>query len=199
MQMVKIEIRTRSGRATALVEVARRGRIVALPDHTFIVPEPALMLLRSYGIRFRELARGGADFAIDTLRDSLAADAAWVEAPEPDIDEPEIIDRGRGPEIAGTRITVYDVLDYLDAGWHEAPIASLFRISSRQVLAAIKYIEEHESEVRGEYQEMLERDARGNPPEIEAKLKESHEKLLARLEELRQARVQETVDAGHHG
>jgi len=24
----------------------------------------------------------------------------------------DIIDRGRGPEIAGTRITVYDILDY---------------------------------------------------------------------------------------
>ena len=28
-----------------------------------------------------------------------------------------IINRGRGPEIAGARITVYDVLDYLQAGW----------------------------------------------------------------------------------
>jgi len=25
----------------------------------------------------------------------------------------KIIDRGRGPEIEGTRITVYDVMDYL--------------------------------------------------------------------------------------
>jgi hypothetical protein len=27
-----------------------------------------------------------------------------------------IIDRGRGPELAGTRITVFDVLHYFDAG-----------------------------------------------------------------------------------
>jgi uncharacterized protein (DUF433 family) len=26
--------------------------------------------------------------------------------------EAKIINRGRGPEIAGTRITVYDILDY---------------------------------------------------------------------------------------
>jgi uncharacterized protein (DUF433 family) len=29
-----------------------------------------------------------------------------------------IIDRGRGPEIAGTRITVYDIWDYAKVGHH---------------------------------------------------------------------------------
>ena len=29
----------------------------------------------------------------------------------------QIINRGRGPEIEGTRITVYDVMDYLQEGW----------------------------------------------------------------------------------
>ena len=28
------------------------------------------------------------------------------------MNEPKIINRGRGPEIEGTRITVYDVLEY---------------------------------------------------------------------------------------
>ena len=42
-----------------------------------------------------------------------------------------IINRGRGPEIAGTRITVYDVLDYLQAGWRYDQIAGLFRFSRR--------------------------------------------------------------------
>ena len=30
--------------------------------------------------------------------------------------EAKIIDRGRGPELEGTRITVYDVLDYHKTG-----------------------------------------------------------------------------------
>jgi hypothetical protein len=30
--------------------------------------------------------------------------------------ESVIVDRGRGPEIAGTRITIYDVMDYLKHG-----------------------------------------------------------------------------------
>ena len=65
--------------------------------------------------------------------------------------ESVIIDRGRGPEIAGTRITVYDIVDYLEEGWHAAAIAAFFRISSREVDAAIRYIQEHEEDVRSEY------------------------------------------------
>lgn len=97
-----------------------------------------------------------------------------------------IIDRGRGPEIAGTRITVYNILDYPDN--HHTYIAVLFGISSAQVLAARKYIEEHKEEVTAEYKKMLERAARGNPPEIRAKLKESHRKLLALKRKLKAAK-----------
>jgi uncharacterized protein (DUF433 family) len=49
---------------------------------------------------------------------------------------PQIIDRGRGPEIPGTRLTVYDILDYVRMGWGHARIALWFRISSDEVLAA---------------------------------------------------------------
>lgn len=54
--------------------------------------------------------------------------------------EATIVNRGRGPEIAGTRITVFDVMDYLREGWHRDRIASLFRLSSRDIQAAIDYI-----------------------------------------------------------
>ena len=54
-----------------------------------------------------------------------------------------VIDRGRGPEIAGTRITVYDVMDYLKHDWHRDRIAALFRLSSRDIQAAIDYIDQH--------------------------------------------------------
>ncbi len=35
----------------------------------------------------------------------------------------KIIDRGRGPEIEGTRITVYDIWDYAKLDWHRDAIA----------------------------------------------------------------------------
>jgi uncharacterized protein (DUF433 family) len=85
-----------------------------------------------------------------------------------------IIDRGRGPEIAGTRITVYDILDYHKQGWHHTRIAATLRLSSAQVLAAVRYIEEHKEEVLANYQKILDRCARGNPPEVQAKLDAIH-------------------------
>jgi len=92
-----------------------------------------------------------------------------------------ITDRGRGPQIAGTRITVYDIMDYLKMGWHHTAIAAWLRLSSYQVQAAIDYISAHREEVEAAYQKMLERDARGNPPEIEAKVAVSRAKLRALL------------------
>ena len=92
--------------------------------------------------------------------------------------EAKIIDRGRGPEIAGTRITVYDILDYHKEGWHRDLIADQFDISSRQVEVAIRYIEEHRDEVMADYEKILARHARGNPPELQAKLDAGHERFL---------------------
>src|SRR5438874_776588 len=93
----------------------------------------------------------------------------------------EIIDRGRGPEIKGTRITVYDVLDYTKHDWPPHSIALFLSISVEQVLAAERYIEERKEEVWKDYREMLARSARGNPPEIQAKLDALHETFMERV------------------
>jgi uncharacterized protein (DUF433 family) len=110
--------------------------------------------------------------------------------------EAKIIDRGRGPEIAGSRITVFDVLDYLKVGWDSVRIALFFRLSTRQVDSAVRYIEEHKDEVMAEYQKILDRCARGNPPELQAKLDAGHERFLAMVRERQQAKAQENGDAG---
>jgi hypothetical protein len=49
--------------------------------------------------------------------------------------------------IAGTRITVYDVLDYFQAGWRYDQIASLVRRETDDIQAAIQYIEDHKEAV----------------------------------------------------
>src|SRR5918911_1016236 len=98
-----------------------------------------------------------------------------------------IIDRGRGPQIAGTRITVYDIMDYLRMDWHHTAIAAWLRISSYQVLAAIDYIEKHREEVEAEYKRILEREARGNPPEVQAKVDAIHAKYAPIWAERRRA------------
>jgi uncharacterized protein (DUF433 family) len=102
--------------------------------------------------------------------------------------EARIINRGRGPEIEGSRITVYDVLDYLDDGRPAGEIAHLFHLETEQVNVAIRYIEDHRDEVMAVYQKMLERDARGNPPELQAKLDALRGSAHAMARELRAAK-----------
>jgi hypothetical protein len=78
-------------------------------------------------------------------------------------------------------------------------IAGTLSLSSRQVDVAIRYIDEHRDEVMVDYQEMLARDARGNPPELQAKLHAGHGPFLAMVNELRAAKAREAGDAGHSG
>jgi uncharacterized protein (DUF433 family) len=115
------------------------------------------------------------------------------------MDQAKIIDRGRGPELAGTRITVYDVLDYHGLGWHRDMIADTLELSSQQVEVALRYIEERRDEVMADYAEMLARDARGNAPELQAKLDRARERLQAKQQELREAKYRESQDARHTG
>ena len=83
--------------------------------------------------------------------------------------EAKIIKTGRGPEIAGTRITVYDVIEYYKAGRHRDMIAAILSLSSDQVEAAVRYIEEHRDEVMASYEKNMDV-LPGNPPELQAKL-----------------------------
>ena len=111
-----------------------------------------------------------------------------------------IINRGRGPEIAGTRITVYDVLDYLQAGWRYDQIAGLFRLPPDDIQTAIQYIEDHKEAVMTAYQQILARHRHVQyPPEVEAKLARNRQKVQEKLAEL-QARYQaERVHDSDHG
>ena len=110
----------------------------------------------------------------------------------------EIIDRGRGPEIKGTRITVYNIWDYASVGHHHTYIAVMLGLSSAQVLAALDYIEQHKEEVLADYQQILDRVAKGHPPEVQAKLDAIHAKY-DKLWEHRRKRAMENGDARHNG
>ncbi len=113
--------------------------------------------------------------------------------------EAKIIKTGRGPEIAGTRITVYDVIEYYKTGWHRDMIAAILSLSSQQVETAIQYIEEHRHEVMASYEKNMERIRRGNPPELQAELDAGHERFLVMVREHREAKKREEQDAGHSG
>jgi uncharacterized protein (DUF433 family) len=114
--------------------------------------------------------------------------------------EPRIINRGRGPEIEGTRITVYDVWDYLKLNWDLTEIAALFRISSDQVRAAKEYIDEHREEVLQNYQRIVDRHRNFQySAEVKEKIAAAQAKLQRRLAEIEARRKTETAHADHHG
>ena len=79
--------------------------------------------------------------------------------------------------IAGTRITVWDVLHYLETGWPCPEIAATLHLSEAQVEAVAQYIEDHKEELLVVHRQIEERKARGNPPAITAKLAKSATKL----------------------
>jgi uncharacterized protein (DUF433 family) len=93
--------------------------------------------------------------------------------------------RGR---ISGTRITVYDVLTYSDAGWQNSSIAATLGISSAQVQAALNYVAENREKVMENYRAILARIKRGNPPEIEARRQRSHDLLVEKLQQIEHCR-----------
>jgi uncharacterized protein (DUF433 family) len=114
--------------------------------------------------------------------------------------ESAIINRGRGPEIAGTRITVYDVMDYLKHGWPRDRIAALFRLSSRDVQAAIDYVEQHREQVEADYQGILNRHhSYQYPADVQAKVDRCREAAQRRLDHIRQRRAGEVHDGENHG
>lgn len=66
-----------------------------------------------------------------------------------------VIRTERGLSIAGTRITLYDVMDYLKADWPPGLIRQWLDLTEQQMADVMMYIEEHGAEVEAEYQQVL--------------------------------------------
>ena len=81
---------------------------------------------------------------------------ATVLNPNPNLNEKVTIVRTeRGLTIAGTRITLYDVIDHLKAHYPPKFIRDVFNLTDEQLGAALSYIEAHQTDVEAEYQEVL--------------------------------------------
>jgi hypothetical protein len=78
-------------------------------------------------------------------------------------------------------------LDYVRQGWHRDRIAALFLLSSRDIQAAVDYIEQHQEEVATYYQTILDRQTQyPYPPEVTTKIAASRQRAQARLAAERQ-------------
>ena len=67
-----------------------------------------------------------------------------------------IVRTSRGLSIAGTRITLYQVMDYVKAGWPPGPIQHWLDLSEKQISDTMDYIATHCSEVEAEYEMVLQ-------------------------------------------
>jgi uncharacterized protein (DUF433 family) len=68
----------------------------------------------------------------------------------------EILRTEKGLTILGTRITLYDVMDYLIAGYPPQLIREKLCLTDAQVDVALSYIEAHQAQVQVEYREVLQ-------------------------------------------
>ncbi|MBW4513783.1 MAG: DUF433 domain-containing protein [Timaviella obliquedivisa GSE-PSE-MK23-08B] len=67
----------------------------------------------------------------------------------------EIIRTERGLTIANTRISIYNVMDFLKAQYPPKLIRERFNLTDAQINAALAYIEVNRTQVEAEYQEAL--------------------------------------------
>jgi len=61
-----------------------------------------------------------------------------------------------GLAIAGTRITLYTIIEYLDEGWSQQEVGDWLNLTAEQIQAALDYIDDHRAEVESEYSEVIQ-------------------------------------------
>jgi uncharacterized protein (DUF433 family) len=66
-----------------------------------------------------------------------------------------VVRTDRGLSITGTRVTVYEIMDYLAAGWPAGLIRDRLQLTESQMSDALAYIEAHRAEVKAEYETVL--------------------------------------------
>lgn len=67
-----------------------------------------------------------------------------------------IIRTERGLTISGTRLTLYDVMDFLKAEYSPKLIRNKFNLTDDQINAAMSYIEANRAQIETEYQQVLQ-------------------------------------------
>jgi uncharacterized protein (DUF433 family) len=75
---------------------------------------------------------------------------------ETDIQQTTVVRTSRGLSIAGTRITLYSIMDYIKADWPPKLIRDWLNLTDQQIDDVMNYIEMHREEVEAEYQLVLQ-------------------------------------------
>ena len=67
-----------------------------------------------------------------------------------------VVRNSRGLSIAGTRITLYDIMDYVTENWPPQLIQYWLNLTDQQIKDAMDHIENNRAEVEAEYRLILE-------------------------------------------
>jgi uncharacterized protein (DUF433 family) len=70
--------------------------------------------------------------------------------------QPTVVRTSRGLSIAGTRITLYIILDYLHAGWPPKLIQDWLNLTSSQMADVLAYLASHREDVEQEYRQVVQ-------------------------------------------
>lgn len=99
-----------------------------------------------------------------------------------------IVDRGRGPQLSTSRITVQNLVPYFQEGWSvEEILRWVPALTATELQVVRQYFEENKEEVLEVDRQIRERNAQQrNSPEVEKILQEARVERLALMEELRQ-------------
>jgi uncharacterized protein (DUF433 family) len=71
------------------------------------------------------------------------------------LSNPVVVRTERGLTVAGTRITLYLLMDYLKADWPPKLIQNWHNLTDEQINGVLEYINTHRKEVEAEYQLVL--------------------------------------------
>jgi len=94
----------------------------------------------------------------------------------PSNEQTGIIRTERGLTLAGTRITIYDIMDYVTAQYPPKFIRGLFDLTEQQINDALTYIEENRALVEAEYQQVLK-----EAEELRLYYEEKNRDLIAKI------------------
>lgn len=93
--------------------------------------------------------------------------------------QPTVVRTGRGLSVAGTRITLYSIMDYIQAGWPSDLIGDWLNLTDKQMNDVLDYIEANREEVEADYQLVLEQ-----AQETEKYWREQNREHLAKIAKL---------------
>jgi uncharacterized protein (DUF433 family) len=112
-----------------------------------------------------------------------------------------IIDRGRGPQLSTSRITVQDLVPYFQKHFTHEQIQEIIPVLTVEEIQAVeRYVQDHYESVMEQDRRIRERSAsRRDPPEVAEILRRGGEKMAALREEFQKRKQRREAKGDHVG